>query len=178
MMVLLRVLWLALFARSRALRGPGDVARITLTVWPHEAGFNNLHHHTFLKMMEVGRWDLFLRAGSTGAALRRGWVPVVASLFIRYRRPIRRFTRFELSTRIACWDEKDIFVEQTFEKDGELLARGAGRFRIPGGKVPVTEVMRTLFGGESPPEPAWVADYRRAEEGVAPKQPAGERPAA
>lgn len=178
MMVFWRVLWLTLLSRSRPLRGAGDTGRIALRVWPHEAGFANLHHHTFLKMMEVGRWDLFLRGGVTLEVLRRGWMPVVASLFIRYRRPIRRFMRFELATRIACWDEKDVFVEQTFERKGEVLARSVSRYRMPGAKVPVTEAMRQLYGCESPPEPAWVAEYRRTEEGVAPRQPEGERTAA
>jgi acyl-CoA thioesterase FadM len=154
-----------------------DTDTVALRPWPHEAGLGSMHHHSYLQMMEVGRWSLMLAAiGWNGMvdATRNGWVPVAASLLIRYRRPIRRFARFELHTKLACWDETDFFMEQTFLRHGELLARSVSRYRFPGGKTTKSpiEVFRVIGGVESPAVPEWVEQWRQTEKRVAPHLPA------
>jgi acyl-CoA thioesterase FadM len=113
----------------------------------------------------VGRWELFTATGSMRRVLRDGLVPVVAGQHIRYRRPIRRLQTFELSTRVAYWDDKDVWIEQDFLRGEQAMARGVVRLRLPAGRKtrsPI-EVMRDVWGEESPPHPAWLQAARAAE---------------
>ena len=56
---------------------------------------------------------------------RRKWRPVVASETMRFPRALRPFQRYRLKTRVLCWDERWIFLEQRFETmEGTLAALG------------------------------------------------------
>jgi acyl-CoA thioesterase FadM len=103
--------------------------------------------------MDLGRMDLVLRTGLGRELLRRRWRPVVGSATLRFRRGLAPFARYELATRLVGWDEKWLFLEQRFERGGELCARGFVKalFRGPDGSVPSAELVAAL--GVTSPSP-------------------------
>ena len=88
--------------------------------------------------------------------LRRRWLPVLGAAEITFIRPLPPFARFELVTRVVTWDEKYVYLEQTFERDGRLCAHAfvKGLFLERGVKVANADVVRVIgYEGEAPPLP-------------------------
>lgn len=167
MNLLLRLLATLIGARRRSPLGPLDESVMTLRVLPTDVDANlHMNNGRYLSIMDLGRFDLTVRNGLLRATLRRGWRPVVGSVVIRYRRSLDPLQRYELRTRAVCWDEKWIYLEQRFERGGEVAAIGLVKalFVGKGGSVPTRDVFATVgFMGDSPPMPESVELWRRSE---------------
>ncbi|HEX6059942.1 MAG TPA: thioesterase family protein [Gemmatimonadaceae bacterium] len=167
MNLLLRLLATLIGARRRSPLGPLDESVMTLRVLPTDVDANlHMNNGRYLSIMDLGRFDLTVRNGLLRATLRRGWRPVVGSVVIRYRRSLDPLQRYELRTRAVCWDEKWIYLEQRFERGGEVAAIGLVKALFVGksGSVPTRDVFATVgFMGDSPPMPESVELWRRSE---------------
>jgi acyl-CoA thioesterase FadM len=53
--------------------------------------------------------------------IRHRWRPAAASATIRFRRSLRPFQKFQIRTRLMCWDEQWSSFEQRFESEGGLV---------------------------------------------------------
>jgi acyl-CoA thioesterase FadM len=140
-------------------------------VWPNDFDLlRHLNNGRYLTLMDLGRFDLIIRMGLFRHLLKRRWYPVVGSATIRYLRSIYAFQKFEMRSRIVCWDEKWFFVEQRFEREGRLMAVGLikGLILGPEGKIPPYEVLRLVgFDGPSPAMPPQIAQWMASEEPAA-----------
>jgi acyl-CoA thioesterase FadM len=137
-------------------------------VWPNDLDVNlHMNNGRYLTVMDLGRLDLMIRAGLGTAILKRGWRPMVGAAVIRFRRALAPFERYELRTRIVGWDEKWFWLEQRFERAGELVAAGAvkGLFRNAKGNAPTAEVLDVLGASEPPQIPEWILAWQRADAG-------------
>lgn len=155
-------------ARSRL--DPFADSVVAFRVWPGDLD-NNLHLNNgrYLTLMDLGRWDMVIRTGLGKALLRNRWYPVVGSSTIRHKRSLDAFDRFDLRTRLLGWNEGGFFIEQRFERKGELYAVGViwGVFLGPDGKVPVKDVIHAVQpGAVSPPLPAWVETWAKSQEAL------------
>jgi acyl-CoA thioesterase FadM len=135
----------------QALRGetlaPLGTSVITLHVWPTDLDLLlHMNNGRYLSLMDLGRVDLMVRAGFWREARRRGWYPVVASALVDYRRPLTAFQSFELRTRVAGWDDRWIFIEQQFVKDGAIAAAATLKtaIRDSAGSVSTTDALVAL----------------------------------
>lgn len=151
---------------------------VRFRVWPGDLD-NNLHLNNgrYLTLMDLGRWDLVVRSGLGKALLKRRWYPVVGSSTIRHRRSLDFLQRFELRTRLLGWNDQGFFIEQRFERDGEVHAVGAiwGVFLGPEGKVPASDVVHAVApGAESPALPAWVEAWAKSQEALSAELRAGQ----
>ncbi|GAC1516910.1 MAG: thioesterase family protein [Gemmatimonadaceae bacterium] len=144
-----------------------DLSVLRLRVWPNDLDLNgHMNNGRYLAVMDLGRIDLVARMGVLPIAARHGWRPVVAAATIRFRRPLTPFARYELRTRVVCWDEKWWFMGQDFICGEELAATALVRvlFRGPRGAVAPAELLAALqFSPTSPPEPAAVTAWRGAD---------------
>jgi acyl-CoA thioesterase FadM len=166
----LRLLLLRLRNRRdrRTRRGPGiglwDTARTPFRVVPTDLDL--LRHMTngkYLSIMDVGRIDLLTRAGFWAELTARGWYPVVAGQTITYRRSLTLGQRFDLLTRVCGFDERSVYLEQTFVVGDVVHARAVVRSRFlkrGGGQVSQQE-LSDLAGGfpEDRELPGWVAAW-------------------
>ena len=170
MNLLVRVLATLIGAKRRPRLGPLDESVITLRVLPTDLDANvHMNNGRYLSIMDLGRFDLTVRNGLLRATLRRGWRPVVGSVLIRFRRSLDPFQKYTLRTRAICWDEKWIYLEQRFERDGELAAVGLVKalFVRKGGSIPTRDVFATVgFTGDSPAMPESVELWRKSEEAM------------
>lgn len=144
----LRLLHVLLSAwRVAAVKDALAPARLRMRVWPHDCDLNlHMNNGRYLSLMDLGRLHLLGQIGLLGALFRRRWAPVLAAAEINYIRPLAPFAAFDLTSRVAYWDEKYFFVEQTFSVDGHLCAHATvkGLFvhkRVP---VPTANVMALL----------------------------------
>lgn len=137
--------------------------------------FRHVNNGVYLQMMDIARTNLIADLGGAGLLRERGWYPVVASSAVSYKRSLRLWERFTITTRVLGWDPRVVYVEQEFTRGDEHVARAwvAGRFLSrAGGRVPAADVA-ALLGGDptSPPLPDDVAAWARAV-GVAHRDPA------
>jgi acyl-CoA thioesterase FadM len=149
--------------------GPLGESRLRLRVMPDDLDINmHMNNGRFLSLMDLGRFDLVIRMGVMGEARRRRWRPLVGSSMIRYRRSLEPFHRFDLVSRVLCWDERWMIFEQRFERAGELMAVALVRalFRGPEGNVPSDEALRMAgHTGPPPPVPEYIRQWAAADDG-------------
>lgn len=159
-----------------ALKGPRrarvtEEFRLRFLVWPNDLDLNgHMNNGRYLTLLDLGRLDLLMRVGALRVALRNKWFPVLGACQVRFRRPLNLFQGFEIRTRLAGWDEKWVYIEQSMRRKGRVVMHAylKGVFVGPGGSVPVTEVLARMGVSEaSPPLPAAMMDWFAAERKMA-----------
>lgn len=176
---LVRLLRVWLRAR-RALRStppghrpsPLEDTRTPLRVMPNDLDLlRHMNNGSYFTLMDIGRVDMTVRCGGQEQLSRHGWHAVVVGESIRFRRSLRLGERFELLTRVLGWDERVVYVEQSFERRSpsgaaEVVADAwvVARFlRRTGGTVPASEVAAAFGAGVTSPElPADVVRWARS----------------
>jgi acyl-CoA thioesterase FadM len=140
---------------------------LTFRVWFNDLDINaHMNNGRYLTLMDLGNLDIMLRTGLFKFLFKHKWRPIMASVIIRYKHALRPFQKYQLRTRLLCWDEKWFFAEQRFERDGEVVAisMAKGLFRGPAGNVSPTEVFKVLgCHVDSPPVPESVAIWQQSE---------------
>ncbi|MEJ2692138.1 MAG: acyl-CoA thioesterase [Candidatus Thiodiazotropha sp.] len=174
---LMRVVMAALFQRRIGLM---DSSTLRFQVLPTDLDLNmHMTNARYLSIMDLGRMDLLIRGGMLGGVKQERWLPVVGGIDIKFHRPLRPFQRFTLKSRLVCWDEKWLYMEQRLESDRGVhaVATVRGLFRGREGSVP-SRVLLERMGHrrlESPPFPtqvlclmAWEAAGKRMHSKSAP----------
>lgn len=105
--------------------GALETETLKLRVWPNDIDFNfHLNNGRYLNVMDYGRVHLLASVGLLTPILKKRWAPVVGSVWMTYRRSLALGARYQLATRLVCWDERWFYMEQTFLGDDGLAAVG------------------------------------------------------
>ncbi|MFM5952517.1 MAG: acyl-CoA thioesterase [Micrococcales bacterium] len=164
----LRMIWAFNGWRFKSPLTIADVSKRTFRVWPTDIdAFNHMNNGVYLTLMDLGRFDLMLRAGKWQVFKKLGWYPVVVSVSIVFRKSLAPWTLFDIESKIIGWDHEAVFVEQRFTRDGEIYTRAFVKLRWlkkPRGIVTPQEVIDQAGGwpGEVPVLPAWINDWNEA----------------
>lgn len=114
----------------------------------------NMHVNNarYLAIMDLGRFDLLLRAGIFWKFTFDGYFPVVGSESIRFRKSLHLFEKFDLITQIECWDDKDLYISHKIYRGDDFVAEGyvKGRFKRRGQGSVSTKELFELLGEEYP----------------------------
>ena len=123
-----------------------DISVRTFRVWPTEADKKYMNNASFWTITEIGQLDFFFRTGFYKICRRNHWFPLVGSQKMVYKKPLKRFDKFQLVSKLFYCDERWMFFEQTFVKNGQLIANGLVKviFKGPDGNVPVKQIMSVL----------------------------------
>ncbi len=134
--------------------------------------YRHVNNGIYLQCCDVARSNFLADLGAFGALNAKGWYPVVAAQTIKYRRSLTFRQRFELTTTVLGWDERVVYLEQSFSRrtragESEHVARAiiAGRFLArDGSRVAAPDVIALLAGSSlsSPELPEDVAAWARA----------------
>lgn len=126
-----------------------------------------LNNGRTLTLYDLGRIPLAARAGLVGVLRKERWGLTMAGASVRYRRRIRTFERIEMRSRLAWWDERFFYIEQSMWKaDGECANHIVYRSAVTGkdGIVPTARVAEALGEDPSPPPaPEWVTAWIEAD---------------
>lgn len=162
---LLIVLTTAIF---RGPLGLGETSRLHLRVLPNDLDLNlHMNNGRYLTVMDLGRIDFLIRAGSPRLFLRNRWQPLIGGTIIRYRFGLRAFQRFEIATRILWWDEKWFYFEQRVENSHGVAAIALSKALVRGsaGTVSPDSVLRSVGIAAERPDPApSVSEWLAAED--------------
>ena len=123
MNLIFRLIRVLLAALRRAPLDLLDTSVVRFRVWPGDLDINmHMNNGRYLTLMDLGRIDLMARHGTLREARKRRWQPVVAAQTIVYRRALKPFQRYSLHSRVVCWDDRFIYLEQRFQAGGKLAA--------------------------------------------------------
>lgn len=164
MNLLFRVIWVMVAALLGRRLGVMEESRFGLRVLPTDLDLNiHMTNARYLSMMDLGRLDILIRTGLGRAMLRNRWQTVLGASTIRFRRPLRPFQRFEVVTRVLCWDERWVYIEHRIESATGTAAVAVmqGAFLAKGRVIPPADVLTALGApATSPPMPEHVAAWR------------------
>ena len=146
-----------------ALQLPKECSSLTFRVWPTDLDTSLLMNNgRYLTIMDMGRLDIMVRGGLWRAVLRHRWTPIASAVSLRFRRELRAFPRVRIETRLVCWHEASVVMEQRFlfaggARDGELAASalflGGLYDRKARTFVPVRRLMEEVGVTAESPEP-------------------------
>ncbi|MFC7403330.1 thioesterase family protein [Citricoccus sp. GCM10030269] len=169
MHLIFRTLLLLIRSRRRPPVSVWDATSLPLKALPTDIDIAlHINNGMYFSLMDLGRFDLLVRAGFWDMMRRRKWSPVVQAEQIAFRRSINLWQDYSLETRVLGLDDKCIWIEQRFVVDGEISVRGyvASRFIGPDGPVSNEEILaavREELGEEMPADlevPEWLHDWR------------------
>ncbi|MGA1634802.1 MAG: acyl-CoA thioesterase [Gemmobacter sp.] len=151
------------------------VHRSVHRIWPWDLDpWAELNNGRTLTLYDLGRIPLFARIGVDRVLAARGWGVTVAGVSVRYRRRLVLMQRVEMVSRLAGWDGRFFYIDQSLWSGGEcanqMLLRsavfggGEGRGRGAGGILPAPEVAAACgHSGPSPELPPWITAWIAAE---------------
>ncbi|MEM6811796.1 MAG: acyl-CoA thioesterase [Pseudomonadota bacterium] len=90
----------------------------------------HMNNGRYLSLMDLGRFDLMMKAGVFLDLIKKGYYPVVTSQVIRFKKSLAPFQKFKIVSKIECWDEKDTYIVQTFISDDVVYAEGFVKARF------------------------------------------------
>lgn len=99
----------------------------------------------YYAFMDLGRIHLMASSGLLQEAMKRQWFQVLSATHMTFIKPIAFWKKFELNSRILCWDNKYCYFEHRFEAEGKVLAIGLcrGAFIYKGKPVAPEEIYAT-----------------------------------
>ncbi|MFO1257892.1 MAG: thioesterase family protein [Gammaproteobacteria bacterium] len=98
---------------------------LRMHVWPSDLDFNmHMNNGRYLTIMDLGRFHLMAKKGMLKAILKHRWQPVLGGVKIHFIKDLAPFTHFDLKTEVVWWDEKWIYIEQTFLQNQTVIATG------------------------------------------------------
>ncbi|HWM33766.1 MAG TPA: thioesterase family protein [Pseudolysinimonas sp.] len=173
----LRLLRIVLGARRGPRLGIHDVGITRERVWLTDLDeLRHMNNSVYLALMDHSRLDLLLRSGAWKALRGAGVYPVVGVQTIAYRKSLELGQRFTIETRIAGYDERAVYIEQRFVRDGEItaVAYAAGRMLRDSGGVVTTAELGEVVGVDvsARPVPQWLSEWARATRLPGTKSPA------
>ncbi len=80
--------------------------------------------------MEASRLDLMRRTGHFSLLLKNRWSSLTGTCYISFKRPLKRFQKFEVTSQIVYWDKKWFYFEHRFLRNGKLMAHALAKIII------------------------------------------------
>lgn len=119
-----RMLRMALTAKSRGSYRMGEESRLDFRCLPTDIDANmHLNNARYMMLADIGRIDIFFRAGLIRLARARGWGPMMGGLQSVYVREIKLWRKFRLVSTVETWEGTQVIGRHRFElEDGRTAA--------------------------------------------------------
>jgi len=153
-----RFLRTALTTRSRGPYRLGEESTLSFRCLPTDIDGNlHLNNARYMMLADMGRIDIFLRAGFWDLCKRSGWAPMMGGLQVVYVSEIRLWQRFRVVSSLETWRDRQMIGAHRFlHMDGTVAAAmltTAGAYdRAARTFVPADDIVRRL-GHEGEPRP-------------------------
>jgi acyl-CoA thioesterase FadM len=155
-----RLARMALTAKSRGRYRMGDESRLTFRCLPTDIDSNlHLNNARYMMLADIGRIDIFVRAGLLAHARKQGWAPMMGGLQAVYVREIRLWKRFDVVSTIETWEDTQVIGRHRFElEDGQtaaLVMTTAGIYNFRERRfMPIDEIIAELGHTITPRPPS------------------------
>lgn len=163
MYVWFRLARMALSAKARGPYRMGGESRLAFRCLPTDIDTNvHLNNARYMMLADLGRVDIFLRAGLLAIARRRRWAPMLGGLQTVFVREIRLWQRFEVVSSIETWEGTQVVGKHRFVLDnGEtaaLIMTTAGVYDRAGKRFLDMDEVLAALGREARPRPPTEAE--------------------
>ena len=163
----LRLIWALASWRSRPKLHMNEVGIREFRVWPTDLDvFNHMNNGVFLTLLDLGRYDLSLRAGLWQHWKKLGWYPIVVASNITFRKSLLPWQKFQIETKVVGWDDEAFYFEQRFVANAEICAVAIVRIRflkrVRGIVTPPEVLAESNWDGKEPKLPKWISDWAKA----------------
>ncbi len=129
----------------------------------------HMNNGKYFSLMDLARVDFMIRNKAFSILNKKGIYPVVASESMKFKKSLKLFQKFNILTKVAGWDEKNFYLEQSFLVSGEVYSYAIikAQFLKNGGrKISPQEIMSILGYDEEKELPAHIKDWNSSiEEG-------------
>ena len=164
----IRILIVLARACFRPKSGATDETTVSLRVWPHESEVFFANQAIYPHYLELARWDWAVRSGAGRLAIQKRILFILGGQTLLYRRPLQRFHRFDVRTKIIGWDERWFYFEQKiYSTNGQLAHSALVKACCKQGKnlVAPLQVLQWLDPSVTtlPPLPSSVLDWQKME---------------
>lgn len=75
---------------------------------------NHMNNARYFRELDLARIDFYLRTGLYDVVRKNHGQIVLGAANVRYRKFIRVFARFKITTKVLYWNEDSIFLEHKF----------------------------------------------------------------
>ncbi|MBO6717649.1 MAG: thioesterase family protein [Rhizobiaceae bacterium] len=153
-----RLAKMVLTAKSRGPYRMGNESRLAFRCLPTDIDSNmHLNNARYMMLADIGRIDIFLRAGLIGLAKRKKWAPMMGGLQSVYVREIRLWKRFEVVSTVETWEDTQVIGRHRFVLEGgetaAMVLTTAGIYDFANRRfVPIDDMVREL-GHDITPRP-------------------------
>lgn len=165
-----RLIWGQFRARSLAPLGPFDPHVSQHICWPWDIDpWMELNNGRTLTLYDLGRLPWGARVGANRALLANGWGMAVAGASVRYRKRVKAFDRITMVTRLAGWDARFFYMDQSMwtgdDCTSQALIRSAVTSGAGKGGIIAPARMAAAMGhdGPSPTLPDWIQAWAEAD---------------
>lgn len=166
-----RFIWTYIFSRFSSKVDLFSECAKTFFVLPTDIDvLMHMNNGRYFTIADVARLDFLLRAGAFQTFEKNKVYPVVASEMMRFKKSLRLFQRFQLTTQIMGWDEKFFYILHHYKNNNEVYALGLVKACfIQKGKGPISaNQVVNLMGVDqaSPPLPEWIMLWQNADQAL------------
>jgi acyl-CoA thioesterase FadM len=118
--------------------------------------FGHMNNSRYALLMDYARVHYLRSAGLLTLALKERWVMPTSMVNLDFHRPLKPFERFEIQTQLLSWDDRWIFMRQTFRtwrRPDRTVATGYVKsiIRSPSGVVAPERPVRLMCGRDVQP---------------------------
>ena len=160
----LRLLLTILKANFRKPLEPDEETSLDFRVWISDVDLAIVNNGAMLALMETGRWDLMVRTGFLKHALKEGLYLPLASIYAQFRRPLKRFQKFQLKTQLIYWDDEWIYLVNRIVRKNKTMAIALAKVTLRKGRerIPFDKVIDKLNWGAKPKKrPEMIDDFEK-----------------
>ena len=142
----LRILSIIIRSRFRKKTYPDEEISLTFRVWITDVDLSIMNNTAMLAITELGRWDLMVRTGFLKYAWKNKLYLPLASISGQFKRPLKRFQKFQLRTRLLYWDEEWIYISHRIIRKEKTVAVALAKATLKKGKerIPFEKVISDL----------------------------------
>jgi acyl-CoA thioesterase FadM len=143
-----RFLLVAIGSLWRPKLRPDEQSVLDLRVWLTDVDLSVANNAAYFVYFELGRLDLQLRNGFAKMAAKNGWFAPMRSMVVEYWKPLKRFQKFRLVTKVLSWDDDWIYFDHRIERNGVCIASAFCKSMVLGrsGRIAPTAVaLETWF---------------------------------
>ena len=149
----------------------GETTNTRFRVWPQDIDvFGHMNNGRYLQIMDVARTAWMSRCGALGAMIDNQWGAALGGGSIHFRKSLRVFQSYKVSTRLVCWDSRWFYLEHGFVDDqGRCIAVGISRAAIRSrtGWVRTQDIMAIVDpSAVSAPVPDYLRNMGAAEDAM------------
>jgi acyl-CoA thioesterase FadM len=156
----LRILIIIIRARFRKKTSPDEEISLNFRVRIADVDLSIMSNTAILAITELGRWDYAVRTGFLKYARKNKLYLPLASISAQFRRPLKRFQKFQLRTQLIYWDEKWIYFIHRIVRKEKTIAVALAKVTLKKGKerIPLERVFSDLNWQIEPKERSEMLD--------------------